>query len=198
MFMVDTTPNSKKASVDVPSYSEKFDVLDHDAKETSEKKKISRSRSANTCFNCDGAHAIKDCPEPRNQSKINKARESFNSKRVERYHCDIEQKFGHLKPGKISERLREALGLGKHDLPMHTYVMRSIGYPPGWLEDAKITNSGLALFDSLGQPVLGSDEDEGEVEGVKYKYDTAKLIDFPGFNVEPPRGTVDVSNIGAT
>jgi hypothetical protein len=39
---------------------------------------------------------------------------------------------------------------------------------------------------------LGSDEDEGEIENAKDKYDVAKLIDFPGFNVDPPKGTVDV------
>jgi zinc finger CCHC domain-containing protein 8 len=147
MFMVDKTPTSKKTSVDIPNYAASSDVLDHNSKESCEKKKMRNQRPANTCFNCDGPHSLRDCPKPKNMSKINKARGSFN-KRAERYHCDIEQKFGHIKPGRPSIGLREALGIENHDIPMYIYGMRTLGYPPAWLNDAKITHSGINLFDS--------------------------------------------------
>ena len=72
--------------------------------------------------------------------------------------------------------------------------MRVLGYPPGWLEEARLQHSGLALFNSDGQAEVGSDE-EGEIviPGDKDKYDIKKLIDFPGFNVLPPEGTREVS-----
>jgi zinc finger CCHC domain-containing protein 8 len=71
--------------------------------------------------------------------------------------------------------------------------MRILGYPPGWLEEARLQHSGLALFNSDGNADDGSDE-EGEIicPGDKDKYDIKKIIDFPGFNVEPPYGTREV------
>uniref|UniRef100_A0A183SAR3 PSP domain-containing protein n=1 Tax=Schistocephalus solidus TaxID=70667 RepID=A0A183SAR3_SCHSO len=55
---------------------------------------------------------------------------------IKRYH-EIE-KFSLYKPGKISSELRRALNLGKHDIPIHVYRMRSLGYPPGWLNKARV------------------------------------------------------------
>lgn len=70
--------------------------------------------------------------------------------------------------------------------------MRRLGYPPGWMEEARLQHSGLALFDSEGVADDGSDE-EGEivVPGDKDKFDINKIIDFPGFNVPTPEGVHD-------
>lgn len=66
----------------------------------------------------------------------------------QRYHNDVEQKFGNFLPGKMSKELRKAMGLADNELPLYIYRMRMLGYPPGWLEHAKVRASGLNLFDS--------------------------------------------------
>lgn len=75
--------------------------------------------------------------------------------------------------------------------------MRLLGYPPGWLEEARLQHSGLSLFNSDGI----AEEDSNDEPGVnttdinRDKYDLKRIYDFPGFNVPPPPGTVDVSDI---
>lgn len=66
-----------------------------------------------------------------------------------RYHVEDDQKYGHLIPGRISGQLRHALGLKRNELPLHIYRMRLLGYPPGWLEEARISHSGISMFDSM-------------------------------------------------
>ena len=68
-----------------------------------------------------------------------------------RYHLDDEQRFGNFIPGQISNKLSKALGLSKHRLPRYIYRMRLLGYPPGWLEEAKVSHSGITLYDSQGK-----------------------------------------------
>lgn len=63
--------------------------------------------------------------------------------------------------------------------------MRLFGYPPGWLEEAKVQNSGLAMFVDPGKRQLNPDEDEGETETTNFKFDVQKIHEFPGFNVIP-------------
>lgn len=65
-----------------------------------------------------------------------------------RYHTDDQIQLGNKVPGRISKNLRRALGLGRFQLPLHVYKMRTYGYPPGWLLHAKVSHSGLELFDS--------------------------------------------------
>lgn len=101
----------------------------------------------NSCWNCDGEHAMRDCTEPRNFNKVRQNRAKFTGK-TERYHVDVTQRFGTFVPGEISNDLRKALGLHRNELPLHIYRMRELGYPPGWLENAKVSQSGLALFDA--------------------------------------------------
>lgn len=98
-------------------------------------------------------------------------------------------------PGQISDKLKDALGLRKNELPLHIYRMRLLGYPPAWLEEAKIQHSGLALYDSKGKRVLEEDEDDGEVDTPKHKYDVQRLHDFPGFNVATDFEIFEVSLI---
>lgn len=49
-----------------------------------------------------------------------------------------------------SEELLTALGIDGNTLPPLIYRMRQLGYPPGWLKEAEMENSGLALYDGNG------------------------------------------------
>lgn len=49
-----------------------------------------------------------------------------------------------------SEELQDALGVTDKSLPPFIYRMRQLGYPPGWLKEAELENSGLALYDGNG------------------------------------------------
>lgn len=73
--------------------------------------------------------------------------------------------------------------------------MRLLGYPPGWLEEARLQHSGLTLFNSDGMAEADPNDEEGEIirNEDRDQYDLKKIYDFPGFNVPPPPGTIDVS-----
>lgn len=152
LFTIDTTPAVKLDSVKVPSYKRavKDALLDGEAaaskKQKQEEKNMKVSKS-NNCFNCgESDHNIRDCPMPHNMRRIKMAKKNFS--KTERYHVDVEQRFAHLRPGVVSDKLREAMGLRKGELPFFFYRMRVLGYPPGWLEDAKVEHSGINLFNS--------------------------------------------------
>nr|CAD7573753.1 unnamed protein product [Timema californicum] len=185
----------------------------------------SSPRALSMCFNCGGKHSLRDCKEPRNHTAISKNRQQFmnkqapyqsrarhavlkklvinspplsNPSRSFLFLCRlIYKKYAHFSPGKISNSLRHALGLYENELPKHIYRMRQLGYPPGWLGDAKIFHSGITVFNEEGKEVINSDDEEGEILTVesKVKYDPSKIIKYPGFNVPPPHGTTDVSNL---
>lgn len=69
----------------------------------------------------------------------------------QRYHVDDEQKFAHFKPGTVSKSLRSALGITSYELPPYIYNMRKLGYPLGWLEEIKVSHSGISMFDGSGK-----------------------------------------------
>ncbi|KAL3268843.1 hypothetical protein HHI36_007934 [Cryptolaemus montrouzieri] len=110
----------------------------------------------------------------------------MNSKnKVTRYHEEEDQKFSNLKPGVISEKLRNALGLRKNEYPSYIYGMRELGYPPGWMEDAKFVGSSLSMFNINGGKVKRD-------KGVKKKgLDPTKIIAYPGFNAPMQKGFSD-------
>ncbi|XP_065079307.1 zinc finger CCHC domain-containing protein 8 homolog [Ochlerotatus camptorhynchus] len=193
MFVIDSTPaKTAKGGPIIPSYKKALQkVLDNSPSAAAESA-TKRPKPRQLCWNCDGDHGLKDCKEPRNFAKIDKMKQAF-MKTKDRYHVDLEQKYGHIVPGRMSTELRQALGLRKRDLPVHIYRMRLYGYPPGWLEDAIITHSGLQLFNSNGNAVQDSDESDGEVDNVKLKYDVRKIISFPGFNIDSGDGYIDNS-----
>lgn len=153
LFMIDTSPAVKLDTVKVPSYKRAIkDVLDDEALERKRKKeaedaeKCARPKPASACFNCgDSGHAVRDCPKPRNNNRINKAKK-LKQQQQERYHRDTDLRFAHLKPGQTSDALKSALGLRRGEIPFYFYRMRVMGYPPGWLEEAKVADSGLSLF----------------------------------------------------
>lgn len=151
IFMVDTFPTDNTNETEIPDYnSSAIDVLNNEELITKDGDADdgSKPRGGN-CWNCGGDHTMKDCKEKRDQAAISRAKAQFMQKtRVERYHLDNEQKYSHLVPGKISNNLREALGLRSRELPLFIYKMRLYGYPDGWLEEAKINHSGLSLINS--------------------------------------------------
>lgn len=187
IFMIDKTPTSAKTPVNdnyVPAYDSSFSEViqeDQPVESNTNKKQMKR----NLCFNCDGDHPIRDCPLPRNHAKIRENRSKFSASKGERYHVNVDQKYSQFFPGLISSELRTALGLRKDELPAHVYRMRLAGYPPGWLEHAKVYDSGMSLIDS-------SQADETNEDETPDKFDLTKLISYPGFNVKPKSGTRDV------
>lgn len=181
LFFVDTDP-CNDAQSEIPRYQEVSKVMTNLPEETPEPPL--RKRGA-TCFNCGGGHQLRECPLPRNNAKIAENRRQKGAAKVGRYHIEDDQKYGHLIPGRISGQLRHALCLKRHELPLYIYRMRLLGYPPGWLEDARISHSGITMFDSGGNAVLDPEEEDGELceQGSKDKFDIKKILDFPGFNV---------------
>ncbi|CRK96198.1 CLUMA_CG009627, isoform A [Clunio marinus] len=193
-FLIDSTPNSKnvKEAESTPTYRSSFGKTILTGIKEDSSKKLTNSPSRNICFNCDKEnHSLRDCPEPRNMKKVNKARNEFN-KRDLRYHNDNDNEYGHLIPGKISDELKTALGLKSNEIPLHVYRMRLLNYPPGWIEESKIHNSGLSMFVDRNLKQLQPDEDLGETDVSDFKYDLQKIYDFPGFNVSPEKPFADM------
>ncbi|XP_072271939.1 zinc finger CCHC domain-containing protein 8 [Pyxicephalus adspersus] len=182
---------------EVPKYQQVFtQIVSLDGQEVQVKAK----RPKACCFNCGSEeHQLKDCPKPRDLVQIGMKRKQFmdscaesgNQNYQQRYHAEeIEERFARFKPGVISSELQDALGITDRHLPPFIYRMRQLGYPPGWLKDAELENSGLSLYD-------GKDTSDGEIEEDpvaqnKYiSYDVSKLINYPGFNTPPPSGVLD-------
>lgn len=149
IFMIDTLPTDKVNKTEVPSYKSITEaLLKMNANKTETANELNDKPKGSGCWNCGGVHNMRDCKEPMNRDNIQRAKQLFQRTKTERYHLDADQKFAHFVPGTISGNLREALGLRKRELPLYIYKMRLYGYPPGWLEEAKVTRSGLTLFNT--------------------------------------------------
>ena len=149
MFIVDSEPAIGETAQSIPKYSKNIKTVINDIVETQTDDNVRKApKPKSLCFNCDGDHTLRDCTLPKDNNKIRQNRSKYSTGKVERYHVDIEQRFGQFVPGEISNDLRTALGLHKLEIPVHVYNMRVYGYPPGWLENAKVQKSGLTLFDS--------------------------------------------------
>lgn len=72
--------------------------------------------------------------------------------------------------------------------------MRKLGYPPGWLKEARLQHSGMNLYNSEGVLVTEETNERDKIfeAGDRDQYDVRKIKDFPGFNVRPPSGTKEV------
>ncbi|NXV80087.1 ZCHC8 protein, partial [Atlantisia rogersi] len=181
---------------EIPKYQQVFSqILSLDGQEIQVKPK---SRPKPHCFNCGSEdHQMKDCPKPRNAARISEKRKEFleacgeasNQNFQQRYHAEeVEERFGKFKPGVISGELQDALGVTDKSLPPFIYRMRQLGYPPGWLKEAEMEHSGLALYDGKGKEhaVGRQSRQPGRVT-----YDVSKLINYPGFNISTPVGIPD-------
>ncbi|XP_074525813.1 zinc finger CCHC domain-containing protein 8 [Halichoeres trimaculatus] len=172
---------------EVPTYQQVFSKVVGTDGELEMKDK----RPKSMCFNCGlSTHQMRDCPKPKDMAAINERRKEFNQNNNQamqsnqRYHADeVEERFAKYKAGAMSEELLTALGLDAHTLPPLIYRMRQLGYPPGWLKEAEMENSGLALYDG-NVSNDGSAADGSNSQNVSY--DVSKLVDFPGFNVPAP------------
>ncbi|XP_013146292.1 PREDICTED: zinc finger CCHC domain-containing protein 8 homolog [Papilio polytes] len=193
LFFVDTNPNEDKDN-EIPKYTQTSKVISNEVEKEPEPSKA--IRRGPICFNCGEDHMLRDCKLPRNMNRIAENRKNLTMK-LGRYHVEDEQKYGHLIPGRISSQLRYALGLKRNELPLHIYQMRKLGYPPGWLEEARISHSGISMFDSAGKVILDEDDEEGQIceVGSKDKFDIKKILDFPGFNVPASSRYVEQGHI---
>ncbi|CDQ66210.1 unnamed protein product [Oncorhynchus mykiss] len=183
---------------EVPKYQQVFSqVIALDGQEVQMKEK----RPKPCCFNCglDG-HQLRDCPQPKDMARINEKRKEFSQGNQgnlsnQRYHAEeLEERFARYKPGIMRqgtfeiEELMSALGVEMNTLPPHIYRMRRLGYPPGWLKEAEMENSGLTLYDGK----VSKDGELTEVDhGQSISYDVSKLVDFPGFNISAPPSVKD-------
>ncbi|KAG8456071.1 hypothetical protein GDO86_002027 [Hymenochirus boettgeri] len=180
---------------EIPKYPQIFtQIVSLDGQEIQVKAK----RPKACCFNCGSEeHQIRDCPKPRDQAHINMKKKEFldacgeaGYQNQQRYHAEVEERFGKFKPGIVSDELQDALGISDKNLPPFIYRMRELGYPPGWLKEAELENSGLSLYD-------GKDASDGEIVDKNMdarkcvSYDISKLISFPGFNISSPPGITD-------
>jgi hypothetical protein len=88
-------------------------------------------------------HPARDCPHPRDNRRISHnrntssaQRESGNSAELHASQNSGNGKEEEMLPGKISQKLRQALGIGAQDLPEWIYRMRVLGpaagYPPAY------------------------------------------------------------------
>lgn len=183
LFVLDPNPSSNDDNLQFFQfrYTSKFELTEEGEPEKDDTKAV----PSRICFNCDGNHALKDCDIPKNFSRISKARFDFLQKhKTVRYHADQNPKFANFKPGVISDNLREALGLRKNELPGHIYRMRNLGYPPGWLEEAKVLPSNLSLFDIDGEKIESRKTNKTSI-------DPSKIVDYHGFNMPINKGCFD-------
>ncbi|RXN06993.1 zinc finger CCHC domain-containing 8-like protein [Labeo rohita] len=144
---------------EVPKYQQVFgQIIALEGQEV----QIKEKRPKPCCFNCCSEdHHLRDCPEPKDMARINEKRKEFsqnNNQSNQRYHAEeVEERFAKYKPGIMSQELLDALGITTNTLPPFIYRMRELGYPPGWLKEAEMENSGLMLYDDHDTSQVRSD-----------------------------------------
>uniref|UniRef100_A0A146MBS3 Zinc finger CCHC domain-containing protein 8 n=1 Tax=Lygus hesperus TaxID=30085 RepID=A0A146MBS3_LYGHE len=201
LFSISTEPEEGDHEPSKILYYKEFSIFPEEDENTQPKGRF-------RCFNCGtGIHNMSECPEKRDSSAVSRNRAAFmyqrqqqpglsNSREFKRYHIEIEGVLrGEAAPGVISDELREAMGLKRNQLPPYIYKMRVMGYPPGWLEEAKISNSGINMINSKGERVPDAEEEEGEIYVIKTKFDFSKIIDYPGYNVWPAADTINETEL---
>jgi len=203
LFHIDTDPADQQEedqhSVETIVYSAATATMTSSTCENQEDKSRKTAPSLSSCFNCKADHILSDCPLPRDYRAIAQNRRQFRERQSvglnsARYHIDEPQRFGHVKPSSFpSERLRDAMGLRDYQLPTYVYRMRECGYPPGWLKEAEVRHSGVALYLAKDRVLASLCDEDGEVadEECQLRYDVDKLVGWPGFNEDFPSDYVD-------
>lgn len=105
-----------------------------------------------------------------------------------RYYDSCNSEHG-IKPGRISNELREALNLPENDIPIWIYRMRALGYPPGWLKKAIVDTNDI--FDTDTNEDNSESRKRKSPSSDEIQYDHSKLIEYPGFNSPMPENCVD-------
>lgn len=151
-----------------------------------------------SCFNCGSEHTLQQCDVPLNYQKIAANRAAhYNNKRSvkERYTTAVDGLSNGSYapwPGKISTSLREALGIGRDEIPEWVYRMRQRGfvdgYPPGYLAEVlreSFDDESLLEFHTddktLGFPRISVENEKAgncRPEAIPAK----RVIAYPGFN----------------
>ncbi|XP_049623845.1 zinc finger CCHC domain-containing protein 8 [Suncus etruscus] len=184
---------------EIPKYQQ---VFSHIVSLEGQEIQVKAKRPKPHCFNCGSEdHQMKDCSMPRNAARISEKRKEFLdacgetssptlSQALPRR--KVEERFGRFKPGYqvYGEELQDALGVTDKSLPPFIYRMRQLGYPPGWLKEAELEHSGLALYDGKGKTDRPADGG-GAQPHRNITYDLSKLVNYPGFNISTPRGIPD-------
>ena len=93
-----------------------------------------------------------------------------------------DKRFSKFKPGEISDDLRQMIGLKKDQLPPWIYNMRKMGYPPGWLNEALVRESGVAVQEEgeVNEISISGNGVEKKVVGI----DAGRIILYKGYNCE--------------
>jgi zinc finger CCHC domain-containing protein 8 len=184
-FPLDNCDPTNSEGWDIPIYEQVFFT----ALPCDEENSKIRVRRGKACFNCGCiGHNVSDCPEPQNLARVEAKRKEFMNKfsspfaKFSRYHFD-EKRFGAFKPGVISDKLREALGIGDNEVPPYIYKMRMLGYPPGYIPS--VNSSTLVLYDADGNVdnYMMEDLDEDD-ENTRENL----FVKYPGFNCSLPHG----------
>jgi zinc finger CCHC domain-containing protein 8 len=123
--------------------------------------------------------------------------------------------YPYICPGKLSKNLRAALGMQANELPPYIYKMREAGYPPGWLRAAQKDPGKIRIFNTVGLytphlffqlnvffsfskciyfSIHNVDTEEAVAGEMAEAVDASHIIDYPGFNVLPPKKVKDVSS----
>ncbi|RCI03719.1 Zinc finger CCHC domain-containing protein 8, partial [Rhizopus stolonifer] len=128
------------------------------------------------CFNCgESGHAYQHCPLPKDNARIAKKRREHVSVPPK----DLAKEHG-FKPGQLSEKLKEALGIKDNNQePPYYKHMRYFGFPPGYLtREPEI----LKIYDGDGNEVRN--DEEGFIP-------KEELIEYPGLNIHDDSGQVE-------
>ncbi|KAK0416888.1 hypothetical protein QR680_012736 [Steinernema hermaphroditum] len=155
-------------------------------------------RNKPVCFNCEGDHVLANCHEPRDNEKIRLAANKFKREstggtpRNSRETGSAGGSYGNTKfrPGRISNKLRAALGLRSDDIPSWIYRMRRLGfidgYPPSYLKQAIVFEDDPASLLSFNfiDDKLNQKEDQAD-QSKSFALPTIrkeKIIWYGGYN----------------
>lgn len=134
------------------------------------------------CFNCLSInHGVRECPVRIDQDRIEFHKKIFNTQSQQaqdqaqlfsnRYTSELDSKANRgFVPGKISEKLKEALGCRPNQLPPFVYIMRQYGYPQAWLMEARVEKSKLSVLDG------GLKSGDGITEVISDESESKKII----------------------
>lgn len=196
----------KSAKWTLPVYEGLYkDTLSENVEEDLVKVEATKKKMSKCCFNCGSEkHGIAACTEPRNPEAINKRKEEFKAMfgagtprgpNIRLFEAgdghSSNKKYANFKPGVISEALHKACGFKPTEIPSWIYYFRKFGYPPGWLDEALVRESGVQVRDQeegeVSELIIHSNIESRVVKGL----DSSKIIEYPGFNIQMPEGIRD-------
>ncbi|EYB81208.1 hypothetical protein Y032_0389g513 [Ancylostoma ceylanicum] len=160
---------------------------DENGSQSAKKKSPKRN---NGCFNCDGNHHLNECPEPKDFKKIRQRQTEMRNRNsnTPRYHFDGPPSEKKFRAGRISDDLRNALGIGRNDIPEYIYRMRRMGfingYPPGYLKKAieRDDSNEILKFHMVDESASETAETNERPDSPPPTINADKMIYYCGFN----------------